>query len=475
VPSVAAIIFPFRRLAIWLSVLVLAVATLAVGITSLLVVPSLQDNLVRARVAEIDRSAKINASLFTESSVDAQTVVSGYEQVTGNRVAVLVALNDRGDFLQVAGNVPGATTDPLAAEARTKGPLARAVRAGKRYAAEAAIPLPPSARTGGQQVVLLFMSPLNDVDRTVSTVQRDVVLAVAIALPATWMVGLLAAYALAARIRRLERATRRIAAGNLATPVTDDGKDEIHELARAFDDMRRRLERTDRSRREFIANASHELRTPLFALGGFLELLEDEEDPEARREFVATMQSQVSRLTRLATDLLDLSRLDAGGVDVARDDVDLAGVAAQAATDFAAAAEQRGSTVTVLSGTGAVAIADEARVAQVARALVDNALRHNPEGVEVTLTVESDGATATLVVADDGPPIDPAAAERLFDRFYRGPGGGEGSGLGLAIAHELAVRMGGSLVLDQRDGGPGKAFRLSLPGALQLTPTILSA
>jgi signal transduction histidine kinase len=183
----------------------------------------------------------------------------------------------------------------------------------------------------------------------------------------------------------------------------------------------------------------------------------------------------VSRLTRLATDLLDLSRLDAGGVDVARDDVDLASVAAQAAADFAPAAEQRGSTVTMLPGPGAIAIADEARVAQVARALVDNALRHNPEGIEVTIAVEADGATATLVVADDGPPIDPAATERLFDRFYRGPGGGEGSGLGLAIARELAGRMGGSLVLDQRDGRPGKAFRLALPGALQLAPTILSA
>jgi signal transduction histidine kinase len=349
--------------------------------------------------------------------------------------------------------------------------LSRAVRTGKRYAAETAIPYSGD----GQKGVLLFLSPLNDVDRTVSTVQRDVLLAVAIALPVTWMVGLLAAYALAARIRRLERATRRIAEGNLATPVVDEGRDEIHELARAFDEMRRRLERTDRSRREFIANASHELRTPLFALGGFLELLEDEEDPEARREFVTTMQGQVSRLTRLATDLLDLSRLDAGGVDVARDDVDLASVAAQAAADFAPAAEQRGSTVTMLPGPGAIAIADEARVAQVARALVDNALRHNPEGIEVTIAVEADGATATLVVADDGPPIDPAATERLFDRFYRGPGGGEGSGLGLAIARELAGRMGGSLVLDQRDGRPGKAFRLALPGALQLAPTILSA
>jgi signal transduction histidine kinase len=468
-PSVAAIIFPFRRLAIWLSVLVLAVATLAVAITSLLVIPSLQGNLVNARVAEIDRSAKANVGLFTGDQLSLEQAVNVYEQLTGNRAAVLQTLNNRGDFLQVAGNVQGATSDPLAREARTKGLLSDAVRSGKRYAAETAIPV------AGSQYVLLFMSPLNDVDRTVSTVRRDVLIAIAVALPVTWMVGLLAAYALAARIRRLERATRRIAEGNLATPVVDEGRDEIHELARAFDDMRRRLERTDRARREFIANASHELRTPLFALGGFLELLEDEDDPDARREFVATMHGQVSRLTRLATDLLDLSRLDAGGVAIAHDDVDLLGVAALAAADFAAAAEQRGGSVTLQPGDGVIAIADEARVAQVARALVDNALRHNPEGVEVTLSVESSGGTATLVVADDGPAIDGSATSRLFDRFYRGPGGGEGSGLGLAIAHELAERMGGSLTLVQHEGLPGKAFRLALPGALQPAPTILSA
>jgi signal transduction histidine kinase len=474
-PSIAAIIFPFRRLAIWLSVLVLAVAALALCITALLVVPSLRDNLVNARVAEIDRSAKANLKLFLSSEINYADAVSAYELLTGNRVVVLATLNDRGDFLQVAGNVPDVTTDPLAQEARVSGPLARAVRSGKRFAAEAAIPIGPTSDTSGRQVVLLFMSSLNDVDRTVDTVQRDVLIAVAIALPASWLVGLLAAFALAARIRRLERATRRIAAGNLATPVTDDGRDEIHELARAFDDMRRRLERTDRARREFIANASHELRTPLFALGGFLELLEDEEDPAARREFVATMHGQVSRLTRLATDLLDLSRLDAGGVVVARDEVDIAGVAALAAQDFAATAEQRGSSVTAAGASSAVAIADEARVAQIARVLVDNALRHNPPGVEVTVTVQEANGNVELVVADNGPPIEPATAERLFDRFFRGPTGGEGSGLGLAIANELAQRMDGELVLDQRAGRPGKSFRLTLPGALHLAPTMLGA
>src|SRR5439155_1753100 len=123
-----------------------------------------------------------------------------------------------------------------------------------------------------------------------------------------------AATAFARRIRRLERAAERIAAGDFSEPVVDRGRDELAQLAAGFDRMRLQLAQLDDARRAFIANASHELRTPIFSLGGFLELLRDEDLDEAtRREFLGTMAEQVERLSRLATDLLDLSRLDAGG------------------------------------------------------------------------------------------------------------------------------------------------------------------
>ena len=239
--------------------------------------------------------------------------------------------------------------------------------------------------------------------------------------------------------------------------------------------MRLRLERTDRARREFIANASHELRTPLFTLGGFLELLEDEGiDPETRQEFLGTMRDQVARLTRLATDLLDLSRLDAGGVALEREAVDLGEVAATLAADFAPVGERRSSTVTSLAFEPAVhALADEGRVLQIGRALVDNALRHNPPGTHIEVESAAGSGIATLVVRDDGPPIPEAVAPRLFERFYRGPGGGEGSGLGLAIAQELAQRMGGRLVLGCRrqraQGVPAHASGRATPAAAPST------
>src|SRR6187397_2879715 len=136
----------------------------------------------------------------------------------------------------------------------------------------------------------------------------------------------------ARRIKRLERAADRIASGRFDEPVVDTRGDELAALASAFDRMRVRLAQLDGARREFVANASHELRTPLFSLGGFLELLDDEYLDEAtRQEFLSSMREQVVRLTKLASDLLDLTRLDAGRMTVEREPVDLGALAEEIA------------------------------------------------------------------------------------------------------------------------------------------------
>ena len=157
----------------------------------------------------------------------------------------------------------------------------------------------------------------------------------------------------ARRIRRLERAAERIAGGRFDEPVVDTGNDELGDLATAFERMRGRLEKLDRARSEFIANASHELRTPLFSLGGFLELMADEDLDEAtRQEFLETMREQVDRLAKLATDLLDLSRLDAGRMRVEHEPVDLGEVARVVAAEFGALAERKQHVVeTVVEGS----------------------------------------------------------------------------------------------------------------------------
>jgi signal transduction histidine kinase len=256
-----------------------------------------------------------------------------------------------------------------------------------------------------------------------------------------------------------------VAEGDFSTPIPDEGQDEVGQLAGTFNEMQQRLAQLDSARKEFIANASHELRTPIFSLGGFVELLdEDEPDPAVRAEFVRTMRQQIARLTKLTADLLDLSKLDADVLEVSADAVDLESVAHRVAEEFTPAADGHGSTLEVNGAGQATAVADPDRVAQIIRILVDNALTHTPEGTSITITAQRRDGAASLVVADNGPGIGPHDRNRVFDRFYTGDRV-SGSGLGLAIARELAMRMRGELDVQSRRGRT--TFELKLPGAAE--------
>jgi signal transduction histidine kinase len=312
--------------------------------------------------------------------------------------------------------------------------------------------------------VVVLSTPLADVDDTVALIRRQILIAGAIALLAALAAGWLAARAHAKRLGRLEEAAQKVAEGDFSSPIPDEGTDEVGQLASTFNEMQQRLARLDSARKEFIANASHELRTPIFSLGGFVELLdEDEPDPAVRAEFVRTMREQIARLTKLTADLLDLSKLDADVMQISTDQVDLGQLAEHLTGEFGPSADRHKSAIEVNGAEGAVAMADADRVAQILRILVDNALTHTPEGTSISITAQRRDGTASLVVTDDGPGIGPHDRGRVFDRFYTGDHV-SGSGLGLAIARELAMRMGGQLVVESRRGRT--EFILRLPEAL---------
>src|SRR5262249_25962539 len=161
-------------------------------------------------------------------------------------------------------------------------------------------------------------------------------------------------------------AADRIAAGDFEHPVVDRGGDELGQLADAFDRMRLQLSQLDDARRAFIANASHELRTPIFSLGGFIELLRDEDlDDETRTEFLATAAEQVQRLSKLATDLLDLSRLDAGGMRLVREPVALGDLATDLVEEFTALALRHEHPLEAVTDTAGIATGDRERALQI--------------------------------------------------------------------------------------------------------------
>jgi len=170
----------------------------------------------------------------------------------------------------------------------------------------------------------------------------------------------------------------------------------------------------------------------------------------------------VARLTKLATDLLDLSRLDAGRMTVEHEQVDLAALAEVLADEFRAVALSTGHPLAVENGTETRALGDEERALQIGRILLENALLHTPPGTPVRIWTARRNGTALLTVEDEGPGIPPQQAGQVFERFFRLEGSmASGSGLGLAIARELAELMGGSVELDTPSGRT--TFTLVLP------------
>jgi signal transduction histidine kinase len=293
-----------------------------------------------------------------------------------------------------------------------------------------------------------------------------------LALSLALAVGVHFALLVSKRVRRIEDAARRVADGNFASRIPVDHAGELGRLARTFNEMQRGLAALDGARKQFVANASHELRTPIFSLGGFLELLE-EEDPEPidRTEFVHTMREQIGRLTKLTTDLLDLSQLDAGGVVLLPRRVDLNPLAREIVREFGPRAQRRGSRIELrVPERPVTAGADANRVRQIIRILLDNALIHTPEGTCITVTTYTVNHRAELTVSDDGPGIPQQAEGRIFERFYTRDSTG-GSGLGLSIACELAQRMEGRLAISTGKGFT--AFTLELPPAPSGPPPAL--
>jgi signal transduction histidine kinase len=329
--------------------------------------------------------------------------------------------------------------------------------------AQAAVPLRHSGQKRASWLVV-YTRDLGDVRDAVSLIRTRVLIAGGIALLIALVGGYMVARALARRVRRLETGAKQVAAGNFIEPLPEDSADELGQLTRTFNEMQVQLARVDSARREFIANASHELRTPIFSLGGFVELLQDEElDEETRTEFLWLMREQVERLQKLAISLLDLSRIDAGSLELNPEDVDLSELAREVAGEFTPAVNRHHTRLHLrLPAQDVEAICDRERVAQIMRILLDNALRHTPEGTPVTVTADRINGTAELTVADTGPGVPPPAADRVFERFFTGDAA-RGSGLGLAIARELADRMSGRIELRSARGQT--AFTLELPAA----------
>jgi two-component system OmpR family sensor kinase len=297
-------------------------------------------------------------------------------------------------------------------------------------------------------------------------------------------------------LTEVETTARAIAAGDLSQRVPEGNeRTEVGRLATSLNGMLSRIETAFRAQqaseeqargsetrmRRFVADASHELRTPLTSIRGFAELYRQgavRSDEDVRR-LMERIEAEGARMGLLVEDLLLLARLDQQR-PLAFGPVDLAGIAGDAVHDAKAVQPERPIVLHLDESLTDVPVVrgDDGRLRQVVGNLVTNALTHTPPGTRVTVTVgeaHDDPGILVLTVADDGPGMDPADAERAFERFYRADASrtraAGGTGLGLAIVSSLVAAHGGSVGLDTAPGkGAVVTVRLPRSGPADVVP-----
>jgi signal transduction histidine kinase len=459
----------------------LATSAVTLGVAALAVLSPLQDRLDRQSRAGVQAAAlatrpALETALARSRGVvneDVNDILDTLSQRTDARVGLFIADNE--NVYPFSG-----ITDPNTDDIRKVVVSGKTRDSSSKDGSGVAVAIAPHAKgvnvekeiPVGQQFFVLMVVKSDPGGSAVDVVRSAFLTAAVIGLGVALLLGIALSTGLSRRLGRLRRTALTLARDgvNAPPPPRDDGADEVGDLARALASMQQALVRQEEARRAFVATASHELRTPLTSLQGNLELLLEDLDSghldvEEASSVLRGGQQQLRRLSNLASELLDLSRLDAG-VELRREPVEVGELCRAVAAEFALRARDRAVDLDVVPPTGPVwASGDPGAVARVARILIDNALRFSPAGESIRITAAYHGDRATLEVADHGPGVPQGERDLIFERFQRGTrtGGEGGFGLGLAIGRELARRLDGELALMTQTAGSGARFALTLP------------
>jgi signal transduction histidine kinase len=302
----------------------------------------------------------------------------------------------------------------------------------------------------------------------VDAVRRAVLAVVVVVAATTVAAALLLRGSIRAVVDELQVATVAIAHGNLGHRLQTRRRDELGRLGASIDTLAERLERLEHARRRMLACVSHELRTPLTIIQGHAFTLARDEPDVDRRARLELIQDESVRLAGLIAELIDASSLHAGGVRLDIDRSDLVEVARGQAARFDDAASLRGISIRLAGTRHAVhADVDAARIGQALANLLANAVRHASPGSEVVVDVDAGRASDAprrILVSNDGDPIEPAVAARIFEPFVQGRAQVGSVGLGLAITHAIIEAHGGRITLDADRARAGRVcFEVALP------------
>ncbi len=414
-------------------------------------------------LAGIERDAFILAgvsedALSGQGTADPNALQSTVDVYPGSTGAQVVITDAAGIAVAVSGDKGRRGTDyssrPEIATALTGSPTSgrRASETTGGDLVYVAVPVLSGALPIG--VVRLTYSASTIDDRASGKV-RGILAVGLISLATAALAAALMATTIVRPLRRLQRATEHVAAGDFdSRAVIDEGAPEIRGLAASFNIMTERISTLVERQRAFAGDASHQLRTPLTALRLQLEraAADIDTDPVAARRDIEAATEETERLQRLVEGLLMLARADQKFLPT--EPIDLHEIVTERVAIWSPLAEERGVTLTADAGDGLAARAVPGALEQIVDNFIDNALNASGPGNEITVSALRDNGWATVHVSDRGPGMPTDQLQHAFDRFWRSASAGRGgSGLGLAIVRQLAEASGGEVAVANRPGG----------------------
>jgi signal transduction histidine kinase len=304
----------------------------------------------------------------------------------------------------------------------------------------------------------------------IDSVNRALVLAALVAGIAAFVLAIMLSGTILKPVRALTRAVRQLEQGDLSQRVQIRGRDEIGELAHAFDIMANSLERSEHLRHQLLSNVAHELRTPLTNIRGYLEAIYDQMiAPEPA--VISSIYEDAMLLSRLVTDLQDLTLAEAGQLHLQRDPIALEDVITKAVNVLALQAKSKQISLSVdIASDLPLVEADAQRVGQIMRNLLSNAIKYTPEQGEIRVSAQTMQKEVQVYVQDNGMGITAEHLPYIFKHFYREDTSRTretgGSGLGLAIVEQLVHAHGGHVTVESH-AGKGTCFIFTLPTVLQ--------
>jgi signal transduction histidine kinase len=420
---------------------------------------------LRDRVdAEVKGQARSQADVVAASASELldpgqRSALRNLVQVSADSVrGRVIVVNRRGRLLADSAGAPAGRSyaDRPEVRAALEGHGEQITRNSKTLGAEilaTSVPVLSHGLTAGAVRITQSVSAVNS---AVKTSILDLAALAGVVLLLGLAAGAVVAQQIARPIRRLDRAARRVSAGDLDATVAVEGSTEQRSLARAFNEMTQRVKRLLRGQQDFVADASHQLRTPLTGLRLRLEALEERsrDDGATAAELEAAL-GEIDRLSLIVEELLVLSR--AGEHELPGESVDLGDVAERAAERWRHGTEEGPVELEVQRNDGAaVAWCAPHDLDRAIDSLLENALRYSPPGSAVTIETRP----GKIEILDRGPGLESGEEEAVFERFRRGSAGRQGprgTGLGLPIARELARQWGGEVNLSAREGGGTRA------------------